>query len=254
MANKNIGLALGGGAVLGAAHIGVLKALEEYDYNIKYISGTSIGAFVAALYAFGLSVSEIEKLALKLRWMDISELSLSQFGLLSNENLGDIVIENVKGDNIRDSKIPLAIVATNITSGEKVLLTEGDIKSAVMASTCLPGVFIPVEIDGALLVDGGITENVPVSPLVEMGAENIIAVDLNSGNKNKRPENIIEVMVNSFDFLVLNSTKLQTKEAALILKPDLSNFDMVDTRQIQKLIEKGYLETMKSLESIEDGN
>lgn len=170
MKNKKIGLALGGGAVLGAAHIGVLKALEDYGYEITSITGTSIGAFVASLYAFGLPVAEIEKLALKLRWIDISELSLSQFGLLSNENLGDIVIENITGENIEESKIPLAVIATNITSGEKVVLKEGNIKSAVMASTCLPGVFIPVNINNDLLIDGGVTENVPVSPLLEMGA------------------------------------------------------------------------------------
>lgn len=93
--NKKIGLALGGGAVLGAAHIGVLRALEEFDISASYIAGTSIGAFVSAFYAFGKRWHEIEKIASDLKWLDVSGISLSRFGLLSNEKLGDLISEHI---------------------------------------------------------------------------------------------------------------------------------------------------------------
>lgn len=118
---KKIGLALGGGAVLGAAHVGVLKAIEEFDIEISYIAGTSIGAFVAAFCAFGKTPAEIEEIALKLTWMDISGISLFKNGLLSNEKLGDLISEHIGDKKIENAKIPLAMIATDISSGKKVV-------------------------------------------------------------------------------------------------------------------------------------
>ena len=156
---QKIGLALGGGAALGSVHIGVLKALEEKEVEINFIAGTSIGAFAAALFAFGKSWREIEVLTAKLDWLDISGISLSQYGLLSNDKLGDILEKNLDKADFSDSKIPLAVVATNIETGQKVIIKKGNVAKAVMASSCLPGIFIPVKINNNLLIDGGIVEN-----------------------------------------------------------------------------------------------
>ena len=144
--NKKIGLALGGGAVLGAAHIGVLKALKEHDISISYVSGTSIGAFVSAFLAFEKTWEEIEEIAKDLNWLDISGMSLSQFGLLSNKKLGKLIEEYIGDVNFEEAKIPVAMIATDITSGDKVVLDKGNIAQAVMASTCISGIFVPVEI------------------------------------------------------------------------------------------------------------
>ncbi len=119
---KNIGLALGGGAVLGAAHIGVLKAVEEKGIEIKFITGTSIGAFVAALYAFGKNWNEINEITSELKWMDITSISLSRYSLLSNEKFGALLKKHIGDKNIEESNIPLAIIATNAATGEKVIL------------------------------------------------------------------------------------------------------------------------------------
>jgi len=244
---KKVGVALGGGAVLGAAHVGVLRALSESGIRISYIAGTSIGAFIAAFFAFGRSWKDIEEITGDLKWVDISGLSLSQFGLLSNKKLGEVIIDNIGEVDFENSDIPFAVVATDITSGEKVVIKEGPVAEAVMASACIPGIFIPVEKYGRLLVDGGIVENVPVSTLQDMGADYIIGVDLNAEHVNKRPENIIEVLLRSFDFTIKTASEIQTEEADLLIKPDLSSFNMVDVDQAEDLIEEGYSEAKKKL-------
>ncbi|MBN1196235.1 MAG: patatin-like phospholipase family protein [Candidatus Aminicenantes bacterium] len=246
-----IGLALGGGAVLGAAHIGVLRALDEIGTRVQYITGTSIGAFVGALYAGGLSWKKIEPIALDLKWLDISRVRPSRFGLLSNEKLGSVIKKELGDLRFEDTKIPLAMVATDIATGEKVVLNKGEMATAVMASTCIPGLFAPVEINGRLLVDGGVVENVPLSPLPDMGAKFVIGVDLNARSERRRPQNIVEVLLNTFDFLLMNATRLQTRKADLLIEPDLSAFSMVDTDQVAELIEVGYSESLTALKQFQ---
>jgi NTE family protein len=240
---KKIGLALGGGVVLGAAHIGVLKAIEEFDIKISYLAGTSIGAFIAALHAFGKTWEDIKTMALELDWFDMSSLSISKYGLLSNKNIGEIIIENLGDVTFEDASIPLAIIATDITGGDKVVLTEGNVAKSVMASTCIPGVFHPIDIQGKLLVDGAIVENVPTTSVREMGAEIVVGVDLNVKNRSKKPENIVEVLINAFDFTLMNASKLQTEGADILITPDLSAFNPIDLSQVPDLIEKGYEDT-----------
>ncbi|MGC9356075.1 MAG: patatin-like phospholipase family protein [Mariniphaga sp.] len=245
---RKIGLALGGGAVLGAAHVGVLKALEELDIKINYIAGTSIGAFVAAFYAFGKTPAQIEEIALKLTWMDISGISLFKNGLLSNEKLGELIAEYIGEVNIENANIPLAMISTDISTGKKVVLKEGDVARGVMASTCLPGIFIPVEMNDVTLVDGGIVENVPIDTIKEMGADYVVGVDLNAKNKYEKPNNILDVIMNSFHFTLKTAAKYQTENADLLITPDLSEFNMADTSQVKDLIEQGYKDSKMLLE------
>lgn len=244
---KKTGLALGGGAVLGAAHVGTLRAIDEFDIEINYVAGTSIGAFVAAFFAFGKNWKEIKEIAAELKWIDITGISLSRYGLLSNEKLGELIIKHLGNKNIEDADIPLAIVATDVTSGEKVILDKGTLADAVMASTCIPGIFKPVEINEKMLVDGGIVENVPINTTMKMGAEYVIGVDLNSKHKYDKPDNILDVIMNSFHFLMQQTDKLQTEDADLLIKPDLSTFNRSDINQIDDLIEKGYEDSRKVL-------
>lgn len=245
--NQKVGLALSGGAVLGAAHAGVLRALEEHNIGIDCISGTSIGALVASLYAFGWDYEHIKNFAIDISWGDLTNISFSKMGILSNKKIRSEILKDVGSVNFDEAKIPLALVATNISTGGKVVLKKGDVGKAVMASTCIPGIFDPVEIDGELLVDGGIVENVPVSPLKDMGADFIIAVDLNARYLNSKPENIIDLLLNSFHLTLSTASKLQTEDADIVISPDLSQFNMVDMEQVAPLIEEGYREAMKVL-------
>ncbi|MDW7681799.1 MAG: patatin-like phospholipase family protein, partial [bacterium] len=203
---------------------------------------------VAALYAFGKNYKQIEKIAAELDWLDVSGLSLSQYGLLSNKKLGKIINKAIGDVDFEDARIPLAMIATDISHGKEVVLKQGNVATAVMASTCIPGIFIPVEIEGKLLVDGGVVENVPVSPLKDIGANTIIGVDLNAKTVFKKPENIIGVLLNTLDITLLNATKLQTEQADILITPDLSEFNLIDADQMNDLIEIGYSEARSVLE------
>jgi NTE family protein len=247
---KKIGLALGGGAVLGAAHIGVLRVLEEMDVEISCIAGTSIGAFVAALYAFGKSSKDIEEIALHLSWMDISGLALFKSGLLSNAKLGDLLDKSLGEKNIEEASIPLSILATDITIGDKVVLSKGSVANAVMASTCIPGVFSPVEHNELLLVDGGIVENTPIDTVRSMGADYVIGVDLSDVKTYQKPDSIVDVLINSFHFTMKTASRYQTEHADLLVVPDLSVFNMVSTDQIKELIEQGYKDAKEQLKDL----
>lgn len=249
---EGIGLALGGGAVLGAAHVGVLKAIDECDIQVKYVSGTSIGAVVAAFYAFGKDCQEIGEIASELKWMDITKISLSRYGLLSNEKLGDLMREHIGDQQIEDAKIPLAMVATDVTTGERVVMDKGSVIDAVMASTCIPGIFNPIKREDQLLVDGGIVENVPISTVKGLGADYIVGVDLNAKHKYDKPDNILEVITNSFHLLMKQSVSLQTEEADLLIKPDLTDFSRSDMNQIGELIDKGYEDAISVLKEMSD--
>lgn len=248
--DKKVGIALGGGAVLGAVHVGVLKALEEKNVKINAICGTSAGAIVAALYAFGKTPAQIEKIVVEFEWKKLSSLTLSKYGVLSNDKIGEIIKLNIGDKKFKDANIPLGMIATDITTGEKVVLDKGSVADAVVASTCIPGIFIPVEIGGRFLVDGGIVENVPLSCLKNKDVDYLIGVDLVPERSYKKPENVIEVLYNSFNFLVRVNKKAQTKEADLTIKPDLTEYNAVDMSQIKELIDLGYEETKKIIKEL----
>jgi NTE family protein len=246
--DKKLGLALGGGAALGAAHVGVLKAMNELGLKPDVISGTSIGAFVAAHVAFGTALDKLEEIAVELDWLDVSAFKLSKMGMLSNERLGKMILKQLGKVNIEDSEVPLCMIATDIGKGEKVVLKEGPLFKAVMASSCLPGIFIPVEWDNRLLVDGVLCENVPVSPLKDMGANTIIGVDLTTNRQYKRPENIVDVLINTFDIGLDNMVKTQLADVNVkMIQPELSAYNMADTGKGEKLIEEGYQAAIKAM-------
>ncbi|NJN81262.1 MAG: patatin-like phospholipase family protein [Caldilineaceae bacterium] len=235
-----IGVALCGGAVLGAAHVGILRAFEEREIHIHCMAGTSIGALVAALYAFGTAVGEIEAIVSALSWLDVTSFVPSKLGLLSNQKLGDVVSEVLGDVRIEDSPMPIAFIAADLRSGEKVLLRRGDVATAVMASACIPGLFTPVEFGDRLLVDGGIVEIVPISPLREMGADYLVGVDLRGEGALAEPQNIVDVLVDTTNIAIATSKRLQLQEADLVIAPRLASYSSLDTDKVAELIRIGY--------------
>ncbi|MDT8321915.1 MAG: patatin-like phospholipase family protein [Xanthomonadales bacterium] len=242
-----VGLALGGGAILGAAHIGVLRALDEAGIEICAISGTSIGAMIAALHAFGKSSDEIADIARELDWLDMSSLSVSRYGLLSNEKMGRQFEKAVGDVRIEDAETPLAIIATDIGSSDKIVLTKGSAAQAIIASSCVPGIVAPVEVDGRMLVDGGLVENVPISPLRGMGAEKVIAVDLNAKREYRKPDGLLDVLLNSLDIALDNATRIITDEADLLITPELNAYSRINTTAVNDLIGEGYRAACEAL-------
>ena len=242
-----IGLALGSGAALGAAHVGVLKALEEHDIKPGFIAGTSIGALVAALYAFGMPANKIEEIALSLDWLDISDVRLSKLGLLSNRELGELLDEKMGDVTFDQASAELAIVATDISNGEKVIIKEGNVSEAVKASTSIPVIFEPVEIDGRMLVDGGLIESVPIDALKEMGAEFIIAVDVKAFRKYERPDDIFDVLNNSLEIALIHLARVQVDDVDIMIQPRLEDFSRMDTNHTSEMISIGYDAAMQAL-------
>lgn len=244
---KRVGLALGGGAVLGAAHIGVLRAMDELGIEAGWISGTSIGSFIAALHAFGKGWHELESVALELDWSDLSGITFSGYGLLSNRKFGAIVNRLLGSSRIEEAPVPLAIVATDVSSGRKVVMRSGDVGLAVMASSSVPGIFQPVAYRDMLLADGVLTENVPVSPLRTMSASPIVCVDLLGRHQFRKPENLATLLLNSFYSALRAMSQIQIQGADLVIRPDLSSFSLVDMTAVPDIIDAGYREARSAI-------
>jgi NTE family protein len=236
---RKLGIALSGGATRGLAHVGVLEALEENGVRPDFISGTSIGAFGAALYAFGVPIEEIRATVMGLSVVKVSKLKLTRFGLFSHEDLGRVVRSKIGRAGIEEATIPLAIVAADVGTGEKVVLRQGETALAVMASSALPGIYQPVVIGGRVLVDGGIVENVPVSPLRPMGADVVAAVNLSAERRYRDPEDIIDVLFNSFDIAIDENTKEQIKRADIPIEPRLPYYKHVETSKYDEFFTAG---------------
>lgn len=243
--NRKIGLALGGGAAKGIAHIGVLKAIEENGLEIEFISGTSIGALVASYYAFGKSIDTLQSISSDMNFKSLIGFKLQKQGIFSTKSIREMVERDLGDVYIEQANIPLAICATDIATGEQVVLTEGKLADAICASMAVPGIFIPVEIHGKTLVDGGITENVPVTILDKMGAGITIAVDLNGCPHYQKPKDLIAIMGNAMDIAIDLRTREQLKKADLVLSLDLANFSRLgNEEEFEELFKLGY-ESMK---------
>lgn len=173
-----VGLALGGGVARGLAHIGVLSVLEDAGVPIDCIAGTSMGAIIGSAYCAGLSVAELREMAARTGWWHVSRPLLSVGGFLTFQKLERWIEDNIGEFDVCDLSIPFAAVASDLISGERVVLSEGRLCTAVRASCSVPGFVPPVEVDGRMLVDGGITDNIPADVARLLGADFVIGVDI----------------------------------------------------------------------------
>lgn len=189
-----VGVALGGGFARGIAHVGVLRTFRDYDVPVDFIAGTSVGALVAAGYAGGSTIEEMEHQGSLTRFRDFGRWTISRMGMASNERLEEFLRKFTVLHRFDEMSIPLGIVATDLISGESMHFTKGEIGPALRASCAYPGLFLPVEHEGRFLVDGFLTESVPAVCLREMGADVVISVLLEPGLLDTRPRNTIEVI------------------------------------------------------------
>lgn len=245
-----LGLALSGGTTLGSAHVGVLEAFAEQGISIDCISGTSAGALVGACFAFGVPLSRLKELTQEMNWKKLSRFGYSKLGLNSNEPIGEFITDLLGNVQIEDAKIPLAIVATNIETHAMVILRSGSLREAIRATTCIPGFFIPVTIHGDLLVDGGLTENVPLSALEEMGATIKIGVNLFAHPETKRPQNMFDVMSASLTILGQHRDRSLQERSDILIEPDLHTFDSSKFKDIERIVAEGYTATMTYMPAI----
>lgn len=249
--DAKLGLALGGGAVRGAAHLGVLAVLDEAGIRPHCLAGTSIGAFVAALYAFDKKPDEILSIISELEFFDIARIRFNKLGLMSHEEMGDILEKAIGAKDFSDSPMPLAMLATDLVSGRPVVMNSGSVTEAVLASTCIPGLFAPVEREGKFLVDGGLVENVPVSHLAPMGADVIVGVNLNAAPDYGVPRDLVGVIFNATDIAIDTTTRIQMQATDVAINLSLSQYDRVDPVHIEALYEEGLKAGRKALPDVQ---
>ncbi len=247
---RRLGIALGGGVVRGLAHIGVLEVLEELGVKIGFIAGTSSGAVIGGLYAAGVPVQEMMQIALRSSWRDLAEVSIRRDGLIGTRRLAahlDSVIGNKTFDDLR---IPFTAVATDIQSGEEVLLRSGRVSEAIRASCSIPGIFVPVKIGDRILVDGGLCNNVPASVVRSMGAEFVAAVDLNSRSiGGPPPRNVFQIILQAHDIIQRSNAENEVQLADLVIQPDLSGLSLIDFHAAEEFIASGKAAARAALRS-----
>ncbi|MGH6629680.1 MAG: patatin-like phospholipase family protein, partial [Burkholderiales bacterium] len=216
-----IGLALGGGFARGVAHIGVFKVLEEEKIPLRCLAGTSVGAIMGAIYASGISVREMEKIAALVRFKDFARWTLSRNGLASNDRMIPFFDKVLKVKTFEELKMPFAVVATDFVSGEPVVFRSGPLIPAIRASCAYPGIFLPVEVNGRLMVDGLLAYSVPTPTLRQMGAERVIASHLKASWVGKNgPRHVLEIIGQCFSIAQTRMCEEWKAAADVILEPD----------------------------------
>lgn len=248
-APRKIGLALGGGAALGAAHIGVLKYLEEHSFEITHIAGTSIGALVGGAYACGVPIIELIKFARRARWTKLTRLAVPRMGLFANDKLKEQIIRLIGDKNFKDADFPFAAIATCLETGEQVVINQGQLVDAILASCAVPGIFEPVELNSKLLCDGGVVNIVPDDAVWEMGAEHVIAVDLTSKSMgNDRPDSLLGVIYKSQN--ILTRRTLAFNEKTIVITPETKGYSAAGLNNYRTLVRIGYKAAMEKLIAI----
>lgn len=235
-----LGLALGGGAARGLAHIGVLRVFEEAGIRPDVIVGTSAGAIAGVFHAAGVSWQRMASWASSLRWRMIARPVVSRLGLTSNERLGWLLERALPVRRFDELSIPFACMATDLESSEPVLLCEGELASAVRASCAIPAVVVPVERDGRLLVDGGVADNVPTTVTRLFGADIVIAVDVNrSYRRPAPPTDMFAIAMQAFFTIARKAERLATDHADVLIAPDVGGIGLEELHRAPELIAAG---------------
>ncbi|MCI0353818.1 MAG: patatin-like phospholipase family protein [Acidobacteria bacterium] len=235
-----IGLALGGGFARGVAHIGIFKVLDEENIPLRCLAGTSVGAIMGAIYASGISVREMEKIAALVRFKDFARWTLSRNGLASNDRMIPFFDKVLKVKTFEELKLPFAVVATDFASGEPVVFRSGPLIPAIRASCAYPGIFLPVEVNGRLMVDGLLAYSVPTPPLRQMGAERVIGSHLRASWVGKNgPRHVLEIIGQCFSIAQTKMANHWQEQADVILEPDVTGFAFDDFQRAAELVRRG---------------
>ncbi|HWR34534.1 MAG TPA: patatin-like phospholipase family protein [Clostridia bacterium] len=220
-----LGLALGGGFARGIAHIGVLKVLEEEGIPVDFVAGTSVGAIIGAAYCSGVSARQLEEISSLVRFRDFARWTLSRYGFCNNDRMETFLSRIVRAKTFEELKTPLAIAATDFITGEGVVFRSGPLLGPARASCAYPGMFLPVELDGRMLVDGMLAHAVPTLPLRDMGADRVIGVYLSAHWVQLRgPRHLFDVIGQCFSIAQARMTGYWKAYADLVLEPNVDGF------------------------------
>jgi NTE family protein len=247
-----IGLALGGGAARGFAHVGVIKALEAQGIVPDIVVGTSAGAVVGALYASGLSGFELQKVAMDMDEGQIGDWSLPDRGVFKGEALQNFVNRAVTNRPLEKLPRVFAVVATDLKSGESTLFRTGNTGMAVRASSAVPGVFQPVNILGRDYVDGGLVSPVPARAVRSLGANFVIAVDISVNPRDARTASTFDVLLQTFAIMGRSISRYETAEADIVIRPITADLPATDFAGRHRAVLEGEKATAAVMADIKD--
>ncbi len=244
-----VGLALGGGAARGFAHVGVIQVLEEAGLRPQLVVGTSAGSLVAALYASGKGPAQLQQVAEAMDEAAFTDWTLPLFnrGMLRGEALARYVNAQVGNRPIEQMPLPLGIVATRLDTGEGVLFQRGDSGTAVRASSAVPSVFLPVRIGGVEYVDGGLVAPVPVGFARRMGAEFVIAVDISAAPEGNPSSDALQMLLQTFAIMGKSLNRWELRDADLVVRPALAGMGSADFASRRRAIEAGRVAMQRAL-------
>jgi NTE family protein len=245
-----IGLALGGGFARGMAHIGVLRALERHGIPIDFIAGVSAGSIVAAAYASGATPDEIEAVGRSMRFKHVARWTLSRCGFMESDRMIAFLARLLKVRRFEEMRIPLAVVASDLASGQAAVFRgRGDVAAAIRASCAYPGLFTPVRHEGRCLVDGLISMEVPAAPLREMGADRVISVVLPSPD-TADPRNMFRVVNRCFQILASRTEHEWRRYSSTVIRPKVARIDWNAFGSCRELVRAGEEEAERVIPEI----
>ena len=253
-ARPRIGLALSGGAARGIAHVGVLRALEENHVRVDAIAGASAGALIGGCYAAGLSIDELTTLARAFRWRRTARLSFSRLGLQTNAKMEKFLREHLPVTRFEDLKIRFAALTMDLQQGTAVVFRDaGDLPFAIRASTCIPAVYTPVrDSQGRWLVDGGLVASLPISYARDLGADIVIASDVNFDGARffEDPKTAMGVLAHTFVAVERIVANQDRADAEVLIAPKVGHIRWDQTRRADELLQAGYDAAMESMHKI----
>ena len=247
-----LGLALGGGAARGFAHVGVIAVLEEAGLRPQLVVGTSAGSLVAAMYASGKSSAQLQQTALNLEEVAITDwmLPLVGRGMFRGDALARYVNDLVAGRLIENMAMPLGIVATDLHSGQAVLFQRGDTGTAVRASSAVPAVFVPVKIGTREYVDGGLVAPVPVKFARQMGADVVLAVDISAPPEGNAADGTLQILLQTFAIMGKTINQYELQGADVVVRPSAQGLKSTDFSARQRAIDAGRAAMLAALPAL----
>ncbi len=251
MEHPKIGLALGSGGARGFAHLGVIMALEDAGIPIHLIAGSSMGALVASFYGAEIDLNRLYKLSTAFKRKYFLDFTVPKMGFISGKKIKEFIKVFTHGKNIEDLSIPIAIVATDLLTGEKVVFNQGPVADAVRASISIPGIFVPEKINGRILVDGGVSDRVPISVVKDMGADIVIAVDVSRVKRNAEITTIYDVIMQSIDIMQIEIINNREISADIMIRPPVEIYSTRAFTNIEEIINLGKEEAQKQIKQIE---
>jgi NTE family protein len=247
-----IALVLGGGSAKGFAHVGVIRVLEQEKIPVHMIVGTSVGSLIGGIYAANPDSFQLEWLSYKIERGDILDFSIaySKLGPVQGARLESFIDQNVKIKKVEETKIPFTPIATDLNTGETVVLEKGSLAKAIRASAAIPGIFVPVTFDNRMLVDGGVTNNMACDVARARGADIVIGVNLQKDVRNFQMDSVIDIIAQSINIMMRETSKGKIRAGDVLIEPEIKGVGLFDFSQKKLLVEEGIRAAKKAIPRI----